>query len=65
MLKIASLIWIMLATTLGGIAVTAILATPSLSEQAAVLIPAVFIAGAVVAAPISYLIARKIGATRA
>lgn len=63
MFKIAALIWIVLATTLGGAAVVAIVSTPSLAEQAALLIPAVFAAGSLLAMPLSYMIAKRIGGT--
>ncbi len=62
MFKVASLIWIVLATTLGGMAVTAIVATPSLAERAATLIPAAFITAVILAMPLSYLVAKRIQA---
>ena len=62
MFKVAALIWVMLATTIGGIAVVAIVATPSLAEKAAFLIPAGFLAGVLIAIPLSYMIAKKIAA---
>lgn len=62
MFKIAALVWVMLATTLAGIGVTAVVATPTLAEQAAVLIPAVALAGLLLAIPLSYLIAKRINA---
>jgi hypothetical protein len=62
MFKVAALIWMMLATTLGGIAVIAIVVTPSLAEQAAFLIPVSFLTGVVLAMPLSYVIAQKIAA---
>lgn len=64
MFKVAALIWVMLATTIGGIVVVAIVATPSLAERAAVLIPAGFIAGIILAMPLSYMVAKKIAAGR-
>lgn len=64
MFKVAALIWVMLATTMGGILVVAIIATPSLAEQAAYLIPAGFLAGVLLAMPFSYTIAKKIAAGR-
>lgn len=63
MFKVASLVWIMLATTLGGMAVTAIIATPSLAEQAATLIPAAFVTAVLLAMPLSYLVAKRIQAS--
>lgn len=62
MFKVAALIWVMLATTIGGIVVVAIVATPALAEQAALLIPAGFVAGVLLAIPLSYMIAKKIAA---
>ncbi len=62
MFKVASLIWIVLATTLGGMAVTAIVATPNLAERAATLIPAAFVTALLLAMPLSYLVAKKIQA---
>lgn len=62
MFKVAALIWVMLATTIGGIAVVAIVSTPSLAEKAAFLIPAGFLAGILLAMPLSYLVAKKIAA---
>jgi positive regulator of sigma E activity len=59
MLKIASLVWMVLATTLAGIAIIAIVAVPSLAEQAMLLIPVAVVAGVVLAIPLSYLVARK------
>lgn len=63
MFKVASLIWIVLATTLGGMAVTAIVATPSLAERAATLIPAAFVTALLLAMPLSYLVAKRIQAS--
>jgi hypothetical protein len=54
----------MLGTTIGGIAVVAVVATPALAEQAALLIPAGFVTGALLAMPLSYVIAKKIAAGR-
>lgn len=63
MFKIAALIWVILATTLGGVAVIAIVATPQFAERAALLIPSAFIGGVLVAIPLSYLIAKRIART--
>jgi hypothetical protein len=60
MLRVALLVWIMLGTTLAGIAVMAVLATPSLSADAKSLIPWAAGIGAVVALPISYVVAGMI-----
>ncbi|MGL4397829.1 MAG: hypothetical protein ACRCS9_14910 [Hyphomicrobium sp.] len=60
MFKVAALVWIMLATTLAGIALMVVLVVPQFAEQAAVLLPAACGAATVLAAPLSYLIARRI-----
>lgn len=64
MIKVAALIWIMLGTTLAGIAVTAVVATPQLAEQSAKLIPIWAAVGFLIAMPISLMIAKKIAAAR-
>ena len=63
MLKIAIVIWIMLGTVLAGSAVTAVL-TAGLATEPGRIIPLAALAGFVVAMPLSYLVARKIGASR-
>jgi hypothetical protein len=60
MLKIASLIWIMLGTTLAGVAVMIVLIVPDLSKDSMRLIPIAAAAGALLAIPISLLIAKRI-----
>ncbi len=60
MLKVALLIWIMLGTTLAGVAMAAIVSVPQLAEQSALLIPWLCGAGFVLAIPFSFVIARKI-----
>ena len=60
MLRVASLIWMVLGTSLGGTGVIAIVSTPSLAEHAAILIPATFLTAVVIAMPLSYLIAKRI-----
>ncbi|MEZ5852220.1 MAG: hypothetical protein R3D68_16410 [Hyphomicrobiaceae bacterium] len=62
MLKIAALIWLVLGTTLAGIAVIVIVTIPSLFDQGMKLIPIAAGAGFLVAMPLSYLVARKISA---
>lgn len=62
MLKIAALIWIMLATVLAGAVMTAIVSVPKLYDQAEFLIPVFCGAAIVVAMPIAYMIARQISA---
>lgn len=60
MLKIAILVWLVLATTFAGAAVLAVLAIPSLAGQDMRLIPIAAGAGAVVAIPFAVLVARRI-----
>ncbi len=62
MLKIALLVWIMLGTTLAGIALTTIVAVPSLAAQATTLIPIACGAAIVLALPLSWWVARRITA---
>jgi hypothetical protein len=64
MLKIAILIWIVLGTTLAGSALTIVLATPALADQAMKLIPWAALAGAVLAMPLSWLIASNLASRR-
>jgi hypothetical protein len=64
MVRIAALVWIMLATTLAGIGLLVIVTIPSLAGRAGLLIP-VICGGAVVAAmPLSYVVARRISNAR-
>ncbi len=64
MFKIAAVVWIMLATTLAGIALLVVVTVPSLASQAQFLIP-VACGGAIVAAmPLSYIVARQISRAR-
>ena len=60
MLKIAILVWLMLATTLAGAAVLVVLSLPSLAGQDMRLIPIAAGAGAVVAIPFAVLVAKRI-----
>lgn len=60
MIRIAALIWIIGGATLAGMAVIAVLATPSLSEQAMQWIPIAVATGFIVAMPVSFLVARAI-----
>lgn len=64
MLKIAVLVWIMLGTTLAGACLMAVLLVPSLADQAMKNIPFAVLAGFVVAMPLSYLVAKRIGRGR-
>jgi hypothetical protein len=65
MFKISLIVWIMLGTALAGSAVIAVLAVPSLADQAMKNIPLAVLIGFAVATPLSYLVARKIGASPA
>jgi competence protein ComGC len=65
MFRIAAVVWIMLAVTLAGISLLVIVTVPSLNQQAATLLPIACGAAAVVAMPLSYLVARRIAAATA
>lgn len=60
MLKIAILVWLMLATTLAGAGVLVVLSIPSLAGQDMRLIPIAAAIGAVAAIPFAVYIARRI-----
>ncbi|MFG1221421.1 hypothetical protein [Xanthobacter wiegelii] len=60
MLKIAILVWIVLGTTLAGVAVMTVLSIPSLSGQDMRLIPIAAGIGAAVAIPFALYIAKRI-----
>ena len=64
MLKIAMLIWVMLGTVLAGTAVTTGLAA-GIAMDPMKAIPLAALSGFVVAMPLAYLVATKIGRTRA
>lgn len=64
MFRIAVLVWIMLATTLAGIALLVVVTVPELNADASRLIPMACGAAVVLAAPISYIIAWRISAAR-
>ena len=61
MIKIAAVVWIVLGTALAGCALLAVLSIPSIADQGMKLIPMVVLGGFLVAMPLSFLIARKIG----
>jgi hypothetical protein len=65
MFKISLLVWIMLGTALAGSAVISVLAVPSLAAEAMKNIPFAVLIGFAAAMPLSYLVARKIGASSA
>ncbi|MEJ1159398.1 hypothetical protein [Prosthecomicrobium sp. N25] len=58
--KVAILVWIMLGTTLAGMAVTAVLVTPGLEGAAMKAVPAAGILGYLGALPLSVMVARRI-----
>ncbi len=60
MLRLTFMLWGVVATTLAGSFILIVLIVPMLAEQDAKLILPAAILGAIVAAPISYLIAKKI-----
>ena len=62
MAPVATLIWIILGTTLAGIGLTIVLATPQLAAESMKYIPWAALAGFVVAMPLSLLLARKLAA---
>ena len=60
MMTLALVLWAVAGTTLAGIFIIVVLVVPSLAEQDAKLILPAALLGALVAVPISYVIARKI-----
>jgi hypothetical protein len=54
------LVWIMLGTTLAGIALTLTLTVPALQPNAMKLLPIFSLAGFVIAIPASVVVAKKI-----
>ncbi len=60
MLRLASIIYVMAGTVLMGLGVTAVLATPALDNDSDKWIFVAAVAGAVIALPISYLVAKAI-----
>lgn len=65
MFRVAAVLWIILATMLAGVALLVIVATPSLAKDALHLLPIACSSAAIVAMPISYLVARRIAHARA
>jgi hypothetical protein len=63
MFKISLLVWIILGTALAGSAVISVLPVPSLAAEAMKNIPFAVLIGFAAAMPLSYLVARKIGAS--
>jgi hypothetical protein len=60
MLRLAALVWMMLATALAGIALLVVLTVPSLAVDARQLLPIACGAAVVAAMPLSYLVAWRI-----
>ncbi len=60
MFKVALLVWILIGVVGAGVALTVVLAVPSLSANAMKLLPIVSIAGFIVTIPISFVIAKLI-----
>jgi hypothetical protein len=60
MFRIAAVVWIILGTTLAGVALLVVVAVPSLANDAQFLLP-IACGGAVIAAlPLSYFVAWRI-----
>lgn len=62
MLRLAAIIYVMAATAIVGICVTAVLATPSLADEFAKWIMIAAVGGALISAPISYYLAKVVNA---
>jgi hypothetical protein len=60
MYRIAAIVWIMLGTTLAGIAMIVIVAVPGFAAEGMRLIPILCGAAFLLAIPLSYLVARRI-----
>ncbi|MFZ0570021.1 MAG: hypothetical protein WAM63_06005 [Rhodomicrobium sp.] len=60
MLKLALVIWLMLGTTLAGIAVLVVVSDPSLLNQGMKMIPIAAIAGFIIALPLSFMVSKRI-----
>lgn len=60
MWRVTILVWVILAPTLAGVLVMAILTMPSMARELMKWIPIVAATGAIVALPISALVARMI-----
>jgi hypothetical protein len=59
MLRIAAPVWMMIGTTLAGIAVMIVLSVPSLAAHDRQYIPYAALAGFIVAIPIAYAVAKR------
>jgi hypothetical protein len=62
MLRVAAVLWIVIGTSLAGSALIVILTVPQLADQAMMLIPIVCGVAAVLAMPVSWVIAKRIQA---
>lgn len=60
MFKVALLMWLILGTTVAGIAVLVVVSVPSLYDQGMKLIPIAAIGGFVLAIPISFYVAKQV-----
>jgi hypothetical protein len=59
MLRLAALLWALIATTLAGTFILAVVAVPGLSDQGMRLIPWAAAAGVLVAVPLAVIVARS------
>jgi hypothetical protein len=64
MTAVAILIWIVLGSTLAGVGLTIVVATPALAVASMKLIPWAVLAGFVIAVPLSFLLAQQLRAKR-
>ena len=62
MFRLALLLWLIVGTTLAGVAMIVIVSTPAFFDQGMKLIPIYCGAAFVLAMPVAYLIARRIAA---
>lgn len=62
MYRLAAIIWIILGTTLAGVAMLVVVTVPELAAQSMKLIPAACGAAIVIAIPLSFLVAKRIQA---
>lgn len=60
MLRLFSIIWSIIATVLMGVFVLAVLTVPALAQKEMLLILPAAVAGALVAAPLAYLVTKKL-----
>jgi hypothetical protein len=60
MLRLALVIWLMLGTTLAGIAVLVVVSNTSLFDQGMKMIPIAAVAGFIIALPLSLMVSKRI-----